>query len=250
VQLAEIAPLAWVLLLCGGVIIGISKTGLPGGGSLVAAVFAAVLPAKESTGTLLVLLIAGDIFALAFYSKHADWRALLRLTPAVLAGVAVGAVFLGIADDTWTRIIIGTILLALAAFTVWRRWIARNAATARPGGRIAGAVYGTLGGFTTMVANSGGPVMSLYFLSARLPVQTFLGTAAWFFAVINLVKLPISISLGLINGVTLTVSALLIPALIVGAIVGRWIARGVKQHVFDAVVLLLTIGVGLFLVLS
>ena len=46
-------------------------------------------------------------------------------------------------------------------------------------------VFGPLGGFTTMVANAAGPVMSLYFVASRLPVQAVLGTAAWFFLIVN-----------------------------------------------------------------
>ena len=58
---------------------------------------------------------------------------------------------------------------------------------------MAAATYGTLGGFTTMVANAAGPVMSMYFLASRFPVKEFLGTAAWFFAIVNIAKVPFSV---------------------------------------------------------
>ena len=38
-------------------------------------------------------------------------------------------------------------------------------------GRVARAVYGTLAGFTTMAANAGGPVTSMYFLASRFSVS-------------------------------------------------------------------------------
>ncbi len=90
--------------------------------------------------------------------------------------------------------------------------------------RLAAASYGTLGGFTTMVANAGGPVMSMYFLAARFPKHAFLGTAAWFFVTMNLLKVPVSVGLGLITTHTLVMDAVLVPGVVVGALVasGRW----------------------------
>jgi uncharacterized membrane protein YfcA len=102
-------------------------------------------------------------------------------------------------------------------------------------------VYGTLAGFTTMVANAGGPVMSMYLLAARFPVQQFLGTAAWFFLAVNLAKTPFSVALGLIGPDSLVLDLLLAPAVVVGALVGRRIARRIDQAVFDRLVLTLTV---------
>ena len=164
--LHDLAPFGWALLLAGSFIVGISKTALPGAATLSVAAFAAVLPAKASTGALLVLLIVGDVFALALYRRDADLRTLLRLAPAVLVGLVLGSVFLALSDDRWVKLVIGVILLALTAFTLWRRG---GSGAAPGGGRAARVGYGALGGFTTMVANAGGPVMSLYFLAARFP---------------------------------------------------------------------------------
>ena len=47
----------------------------------------------------------------------------------------------------------------------------------------------------------------MYFLAARFPVQAFLGTSAWFFAVVNVSKLPFSFGLGLITRVAPALNA-------------------------------------------
>ena len=101
--------------------------------------------------------------------------------------------------------------------------------------------YGVLGGFTTMVANAAGPVMSMYFLAARLPVQVFLGTAAWFFAAVNVAKVPFSIGLGLITPSGLLIDVILVPAVVVGALVGRRIASVISQRLFEQTVIVLTV---------
>ena len=56
--------------------------------------------------------------------------------------------------------------------------------------------FSWLAGSTTMIANAAGPVMTIYLLACRLPKFEFVGTAAWFFFAINLLKVPFSASLG------------------------------------------------------
>lgn len=237
----------WLILTAAAVLVGVSKTAIPGINTLSIAAFAAVLPARSSTGALLLLLLIGDIFALLAYRKHAHWPTLIRLIPAVIAGVALGALFLAFADDGWVRRVIGGILLLVVVITVWQRSWKPAERVSTVGGppagtsQLASVSYGTLGGFTTMVANAGGPVMSMYFLAARFPVHAFLGTAAWFFAVINFVKLPISIGLGLITPELTLLALYLAPAVVVGALLGRWIAARIPQHVFDRAVIVCTV---------
>lgn len=275
--LADLPLAAWVLLAIAAVIVGVTKTAIPGLGTLAVILFAAALPAKASTAALLLLLIAGDAFALTIYRRHADWRTLLRLLPAVAAGMLVGAVFLAIGSDEWVRRGIGAILLALMAITLWQRRRARtsgapvrasddapSAETARAPERptkpqpdtslgvprLARATYGSLAGFTTMVANAGGAAMSMYFLAARMPVHTFLGTAAWFFAVVNLSKVPVALGLGLLTPQTLLLDLLLLPALLVGVVLGLWIARRMTQQFFEWAVIVATVAGAIYLLLS
>jgi uncharacterized protein len=244
----ELTALAWSLLAVAALITGLSKTALPGAGTLSVAVFAAVLPAKQSTGTLLLLLIVADIFAVVSYRRDTNWRALLRLAPAVIAGLALGVVFLALADDAWVRKVIGVILIAVIAVTLIRRRIVSSVAAGGPH-RIAAATYGTLGGFTTMVANAAGPVMSMYFLAARFSVKEFLGTAAWFFALVNLSKVPFSIGLGLITAPGLLIDLVLVPVVVIGALSGRWLAGRLDQRLFERLVIVFTVLGALYLLL-
>jgi uncharacterized membrane protein YfcA len=248
----DLSPLDVSLLALAACLVGLSKTALPGAGTLSVAVFAAVLPARESTGTLLMLLVVGDLFAVRMYHAHADFPTLRRMVPTVLVGVGAGAAFLALAGDTTVRRVIAVILLVLVAVTLARRRAAARRAPAAAGAvppaagsgsrrRIETGVYGTLAGFTTMVANAGGPVMSMYLLAARFPVQQFLGTAAWFFLAVNLAKTPFSVGLGLISLRSLTLDLLLAPAVVVGALVGRRVARRIDQAVFERLVLTLTV---------
>ncbi|MEU5365444.1 sulfite exporter TauE/SafE family protein [Streptomyces sp. NPDC005925] len=236
----EFAALALAALL-----VGFSKTAVSGANTVSLAVFAAVLPARASTGVLLPVLIAGDVLAVLTYRRHAHWPTLWRLFPAVAAGVVAGTVFLVWADDRIVRTSIGAILLVMAAVTVWRR----RAADTEPepeevtsrAGRLKARSYGVLGGFTTMVANAGGPVMSMYLLSAGFRKLGFLGTSAFFFLIVNVSKVPFSAGLGLIDGRSLRLDAALVLFVVPGALLGKWAVQRINQRLFEQLVIAATV---------
>lgn len=209
-MLPTLTTTAWILLVVVAALCGIAKTALPGAATIAVALCTAALPAKESTGAILLMLMTGDLLAVWSYRSDADFRMLRRLVPAVLTGVGAGALFLHLASNDSTRHLIGAILLILA-------------------------------GFTTMVANAGGPVTSMYFLACRYPVKAFLGTTAWFFFLVNLVKLPFSVSAGLVNPTTLSLAAAAAPVVIASALAGRRLAEHMDQRVFEPIIVALTI---------
>ncbi|MER6528227.1 sulfite exporter TauE/SafE family protein [Streptomyces sp. NPDC001508] len=236
----EFAALAFAALL-----VGFSKTAVSGANTVSLAVFAAVLPARASTGVLLPVLIAGDLLAVATYRRHAHWPTLGRLFPAVAAGVVVGTLFLMWADDGIVRTSIGAILLLMAAVTLWRRRRSGTEEAPEPdtgrAGRLKARSYGVLGGFTTMVANAGGPVMSMYLLSAGFRKLGFLGTSAFFFLIVNVSKVPFSVGLGLIDGHSLLLDAALVVFVVPGAFLGAWAVGRINQRLFERLVIAATV---------
>ncbi|MEU1946021.1 sulfite exporter TauE/SafE family protein [Streptomyces melanosporofaciens] len=251
VTLWEFAALA-----AASILVGFSKTAVSGANTVSLAIFAAVLPARESTGVLLPLLIVGDLLAVRTYRRHAHWGTLVRLFPAVAAGVVVGTVFLLWAGDAEVRTSIGAILLLMAGVTVWRRRTAARAEAPATtpdadgaGARLKAGSYGVLGGFTTMVANAGGPVMSLYLLSAGFRKLGFLGTSAWFFLIVNVAKVPFSVGLGLIDTRSLLLDALLALFVLPGAYIGKACVDRINQRLFERLVIGATVLGGLQLLL-
>ncbi|MFJ6572710.1 sulfite exporter TauE/SafE family protein [Streptomyces sp. NPDC091292] len=236
-----ITPLEFAALAVAAAVVGFSKTAVSGANTVSLAVFAAVLPARESTGVLLPILIFGDVLAVLTYRRHAHWPTLWRLFPAVGVGVLVGTVFLMWADDAQVRTSIGAILLLMAGVTVWRRRVAdadeEPDTVGSRAGRVKARSYGVLGGFTTMVANAGGPVMSMYLLSAGFRKLGFLGTSAWFFLIVNTSKLPFSVGLGLIDARSLLLDAALVLFVLPGALVGKLCVDRINQRLFERLVI-------------
>lgn len=238
----DLGTTGWLVMVLCAAVVGLAKTALPGAGTIAVGLAAAAMPAKESTGTLLVLLILGDLLAVLSYRRDVDWATLRRMAPAVLVGLLLGTGYLDLASDAATRRVIGLILLAMIAISLWRRH--RGTPVPEPGSRsarLASAGYGSMAGFTTMVANAAGPVTSLYFLSSGFQVSRFLGTTAWFYFVVNLVKLPLSAGVGVIRVETLWIDLVLAPVVVVAALAGRRLARTLPQRVFEPIVMVLTV---------
>lgn len=237
---ADLSLSTWLLFVLAALIVGVAKTSIGGLGTLSVVIFASQLPARESTGALLPLLMVGDLLAVAAYRRHANWRLLARLFPGLAAGVVLGAVFVAHVDDSVMRRSIGLVLLALVAVQLLSRHDRASGWRTDPNAshrtrvqQIATASVGVCAGFVTMVANAAGPVTTIYFLMAGLSMLEFLGTGAWLFLVVNLFKLPFSIGLGLVDASSLGTDAVLAPVVLLGAAIGYLLLRRINQQQFE-----------------
>ncbi len=229
---------AAVLMALAALVIGFSKTALGGLGVVSVAIFATVLPAKESTAAILVLLIVGDLVAVWHYRRDADWPLIRRLLPAVLPGLVLGSLFLNVVSDGVLRRAIGAVLLALVLLQLWVKRGASTASTTAHERPAAAWGAGTGVGFTTMTANAAGPVMTLYLSASGIDKRRFVGTNAWFFLIVNLVKVPFSVALGLMHREDLGRAALLSPLIVLGGLAGYATVRRISQQSFDVAVLI------------
>ena len=236
----------WIIAAIAAFTIGISKTGFAGAGILVVAMFAHILPVKASTGTVLPLLIAGDIFAVLVYRRHASWPHLARMFPWAALGIVIGQFTLGRLDDGQVSRLIGGILVVLVIVQLTKMGPDKEE---RVPSRYYAPAMGLAAGFATMVANAAGPIMLIYLLAVGLPKLEFIGTGAWFFLVINLFKLPFSAHLGLITEPSLAFDLLLVPLTILGAACGRWLVTFVNQKNFAYLALAMAFVGGVHMIL-
>ena len=239
-------PETWTPLLIGIIVVGVflygfSKTAMPVAGVFAGPLLAAALGATTASGLMVPLLILGDLFALFYYRQHADWRLIRRLVPGVLAGFAITALLFAFLSTQALGRIIGVLILASLLLEIWRRWQDRDGHDLKPMTSWSGiAFFGTLAGMTTMAANAGGTAMTLYLLKMRISMLAFMGTSAWFFFILNLVKVPIVAGLGFMDASTLLASLWLSPLIVLGALVGVFTFRRMNEQVFTWVALTLS----------
>ncbi len=235
-MLPDFTPAQWALAVAAGVGIGVSKSGLPGISLLHVVVFAHLFPGIASTGVVLPMLIAGDLGAVWLFRRHAQWPHIRRTLPPALAGVAAGWWLMGRLPGAAFNPLIGGIVLTLAGLQALRD-LRPQLFQEVPHSRGFAWTMGFIAGVTTMIANAAGPVMGLYLLAVALPKDAFVGTGAWFFLLINLLKVPFSAQLGLITHGSLLFNSLLVPAIFAGLFLGRAVVARLPQKVFDVFVL-------------
>lgn len=220
-----------------GLMIGFSKTGIPSSGIFAVTLMAMAFPAKDSVGIILPMLIFGDIIAVAYYRRKVVWKYLIVLIPWVLVGVVAGYFFLDIVSDHTLKLTIGWLVLALIALHLIRE---------RFGDKFSGRGWlaswfnpflGGTAGFATMIGNAAGGVMSIYLLAKKLPKEVFVGTGAWFFFLVNLLKVPFSVQLGIITRDSLLFNSLMIVPIVVGAWVGIRVLAKLPERWFQYCVL-------------
>ena len=228
-----------ILLVFAAFGIGFSKSGFQGVGMIHVIIFAFIFGARDATGVLLPLLIVGDVCAIRYYGKQAQWNHIRRLLPATVLGVIFGWLLMKQLHETTFKPLVGSIILSLVGIQITRMW-RPNWFEKIPHQKWFAWSLGILVGTTTMLANAAGPVMALYLLAVSLPKWELVGTSAWFFLVINVFKVPFSYNMGLINVETLLINALFAPAVLPGMWLGKWLIHRISQRVFDSLLLVLT----------
>lgn len=241
------SPWQWACAYAAAICIGLSKTGFGGVGMVAVLLMAQVMPARESTGAVLPLMIVADIFAVRAFQQFTVWRHLAKLLPPAVLGVVSGWLLMPHIPSGVFGPFIGWMVLGLVALTIAQHLSGKLSASAAEHPSIAWPLGWTVG-VTTMLANAAGAVMTVYLLACRLPKYEFVGTAAWFFFIVNVVKVPFSASLGLINGSSLWLNLLLVPGIVAGVAAGRFLLGKINQKGFEWLMIAFSLAGGLRLI--
>jgi uncharacterized membrane protein YfcA len=209
------------------VLMGISKGGFaPGIGVVAVPLIATAVPPLQAAGILLPILMSMDVVSVWSWRREWDRPSLLLLLPAGLVGIGLGWMTARLVDENALRLGIGLIALGFVA----SRLAMRRVSEARRPSRLLGAVAGVVSGFTSFLANAGGPPVQMYLVPQRLSRQAFTGTSALLFAVINASKVVPFVMLGQLGAGNLATSAALLPL----AVASTWLGVRLVRHVDDA----------------
>ena len=228
----ELTTLAWCLALAAGVLIGFAKTGVPGTSLPAIAMMAVAFPddTRRSVGVILLLVLTGDIPAVLYYRKHCQWGKILKLFPYVALGMVPAYFLLGWATGDRLRPILGVLVLGLLVLDFCRghfKW------EHLPHSQWFITLMGGLAGFATMVGNAAGPIMTIYCLALGFERHAFIGTFAWFFFIVNLVKVGPFVAQEMITIDSLLLGVKIIPMVLLGAALGVYALPRISQVWFN-----------------
>lgn len=221
----------WFATLGCAFINGLSKSGLKGIGMVSIPILAYLYGGMASAGILLPFLVFGDFFALRYYRKSTKWSHVRRLLPWSLAGILLAVLVGKLISDALFRNIMAVAVLACLLLVVVFDLSGRKPDFSKSG--FLSGFTGFSGGFATMIGNAAGPIFDLYLLSMRLPKNSFLGTGAIFFLVLNIIKVPLHFFIWeSITLQTLQMNFVMIPAVFFGAMTGRKIVSYIPEMGF------------------
>jgi uncharacterized membrane protein YfcA len=235
----HINTLEWIIILACGMLIGMSKVGVPGVSMIVVPALAFIFGAKQSTGVLLPILMMADLFGVAYYRRHANWNRLAKVIPWAVVGLLV-ALWVGeMVNDEQFKNLIAILVFLSIALMIWQD--KRKGTNLFPDKWGFAAAMGILGGFATMIGNVAGPVFAIYLLAMHLPKNSFIGTSAWFFMIINFTKFPLQLFVwNNISLQTLTIDLITLPAIALGAFVGFKAVKIIPEPVYRGAVIVIT----------
>tara|TARA_R110002051_G_scaffold115026_1_gene188044 strand:- start:44691 stop:45446 length:756 start_codon:yes stop_codon:yes gene_type:complete len=243
---SEITSTAWILAFGAAFIIGLSKAGIKGIAVLNVTLMALAFGAKESTGMVVPLLILADIFAVIYYNRYTQWKYVFKVLPWMIFGLLIGVVIGNELPEKFFKI--GMAIIIIVTVFMMFYWDRKKDKTVPKHWAFAGTI-GTVAGITTMVGNLAGAFSNIYFLAMQLPKNNFIGTAAWLFLIMNIVKLPFHFFVWkTISIESLSLNLILLPGILVGFFVGVRFIKFIKEAFFRKMILVLT-AVGAILIM-
>lgn len=233
-----------VAVSVGAFLIGLSKGGIRGMGSVATILVALTVPAGVAIGLVLPQMIVGDLTALLALRRHIALRIVWPMVVGGIVGVAAASTVLANLTARSLEVAIAATVVAFVGYRFAVRgrggWPAGLATTS------AGVLTGVTAGITSTIAHIGGPPVSIHLLARKVPPLTFAGTSVAVFTIVNLLKVPAYVAADLFDLALMTRMAPAIALVFPGVLAGRWITARLNAAQFEVIILIgLIIGAGL-----
>lgn len=220
-----------------GLLIGLSKGGM--GAVLVILVtplLTLVMPTSDAVSLSLPLLIFADVLALYVYWNQWDMHYVRLMLPSAVLGIAFGTLLLATLPDLTLRRLLGIFTLL---FIGYRLLSARLLTVRYQPQDWHGYAAGAASGLGSALANTGSPPFTAYMLLQGVSPEVFAATTTLFFAIVNVLKLPAQIVAGVMHFDRVLATLWVLPVIIAGVWLGRWMIRRINQPAFERLLLVL-----------
>ena len=219
-----------------------------GGGMLMTPLVLLLLPPKFGIGLIgpMMLLMAGT--GVRQYWRQWDNHCLLVILPAMMAGIWVGTHLLSVISADMVKKIVGALAICfgvLQYLAVDRpQWKERLRPTPPQGVGL-----GFASGIISALAHVGGLIFSFYLLPHSRTKEVFVGTTVFLFFTTGLLKIGSYVYYQILTLSILMLCIALLPALFLGAIVGKWLNQRISNKLFIRLICILVGWMGIWLVL-
>jgi uncharacterized membrane protein YfcA len=242
------STVGFLLFLVVALCVGLSKTGVHGAGNIAVPLLAVVFGGQLSSGIMLPMLCLADVMGVWYYHRHASWEHLKKLIVWAVIGIVLGTVVGGMINDVVFKYVMISIIFVSVGIMIWME---RGHKEDIPDFAWFAALCGVGAGFTSMIGNLAGAFSAIYLLSMRLPKNSFIGTSAWFFLIINWIKVPFHVfAWKTITWDTFFLDLLTLPVIALGAWLGIIIVKNLSEGAYRWFIIGMTLLAAVFMMLS
>ncbi|RLE35843.1 MAG: hypothetical protein DRJ61_02270 [Acidobacteria bacterium] len=214
-----------------------------GAGLIAVGTLALVLPEIRDVVVIVLLVnLPAELFVVWTSRREIRKRGVLFLAIGIIVGIPVGAWFLNFGEPTFLLGLLGLVLVAVGGVFLT---VPNGAGLRLPS--IVGPVVGLTSGLLTGLFGTGGPPLVLFFRLQGLAKTAFRGNLMVLFLMMGVIRLPSYIALGLITPARLVAGAAVLPAVLVGAVVGHLIHIDLSERIFRRIVSAALVVLGLLL---
>lgn len=239
-------PFFYAVAIPAVILLGLTKGGFAGIGVMAVPLMALAVSPVTAASIVLPILLVQDVVSVWAFRRSWDKGLLILMLPPAAVGIFLGWTLAAFVKEAAVELAVGAISVIFALQRLWAERAIRAAEQieAGPVRPWLGMLCGAIAGFTSQIAHAGGPPFQIYVLPRRLPRDTFIGTSAIFFAIVNWMKVPAYVALGQFTPKVLMTAGVLLPLAIVSTWLGVWVVRRVPAEGFYKVIYVLLVAVG------
>ena len=239
-------PLFYLVSIPAVMLYGIAKGGFAGPLAIMGVpLMSLVISPLQAAAILLPILCLQDLISIYSYRKSFHLKNLVILIPAALIGIVLGFFWFSYLSDNNIRVFLGllAIIFSLNYFFFSRESPEKDVSLSR------GSFWGAISGFTSFGIHAGGLPFNIYMLPQKLDHRVYVGTAAIFFGLVNLLKLYPYYLLDQLRLDNLTTALFLMPFAPLGFYIGYKLTQKIDGERFYTLTYacLLIIGIKLFI---
>ncbi len=231
-----IAEWFWIgfAVFTAGVVRGVAGFGFS---LIVTVLLTLVLPPVQVVPAVLLWEISASIGHLPFVLRQVDWRSLAWLTSGMLLGTPLGVWMLAYVPPAPMCIFINGTVLFFAVMLL------RGASPKRSPNRFETSLIGMSGGIINGASANGGPPVILFFLSSPAGVATGRASLIAYFLLTDSWAALFCWQQGLFTAESWKFTAVMLPVLAMGVMLGSRFFRGIDEVRFKRFVLILLLAV-------
>tara|TARA_B100001113_G_scaffold348143_1_gene341558 strand:- start:228 stop:971 length:744 start_codon:yes stop_codon:yes gene_type:complete len=224
-------PVFYAVSIPAVLLYGIAKGGFAGPLAILGVpLMSLVISPIQAAAILLPILIIQDFISIYSYRDKFHLKNLLILLPAAFIGIILGYLWFSLLSEDSIRIFLGFLAIVFSS----NYFLFSKDSSKAEISILKGSFWGSVSGFTSFGIHAGGLPFNIYMLPQKLDHRVYVGTAAIFFGLVNLLKLYPYYLLDQLRIENLTTALFLMPFAPLGFFIGYKLTKRIDGERFYA----------------